>query len=98
MLPGYKTFREWIQVKEGATIAPQSASVPTGPNAEDKETDDEIANNPSLLMPQQGGPNPQKTQNIIQQAVQKKKQNPRASMDAALKATKMAQDRFGQGQ
>lgn len=91
MLPGYKTFREWVQVKEGATVATQS----TGQNPEDKETDDEITNNPSLLMPQQAGTNPQKTQNIIQQAIQKKKQNPGVSVDAALKATKIAKDRLG---
>lgn len=79
-----KTFREFVVQKEGMTL--QGIVNP------DKKVDDEITNNPNLLLPQ--GVNPQKIKPLITQAIQKKKINPNASLDAIFKATKISNDRL----
>lgn len=87
---GYLTFREFVEMKEGATIAKTTGAVQ--PQDNDQQTDSEIENNPNLLMPQ--GANPQKVQPIINKAIQTKKMMPQVSLDAAVKAAGIAQKRL----
>ncbi len=92
----YKKFRDYCQLREGQTIRPQQPGMMNqGPqNQADQQVDQEIANNPSLLMPKNG--NPQAVKPIVDKAIQNKKMNNRVSMDAALKAAQMSQQRLQQ--
>lgn len=94
MSKGYKTFREFVDYREGATIRPTPGTPASqgGPNA-DAAVDAEIANNPQLL---KQGMNPQQQKTVDKAVMTKKTTGGRVSMDAALKAASMQQKRLQQ--
>lgn len=90
-MTNYRSFRDYVEFREGATVAAAGAQAA---GDSDEKTDQQIVNNPGLLN-KPGSANPQQNRQIVNSAIQKKRQfGNRVTLDAALKAAKMDQDRL----
>lgn len=82
MLRGYNTFRQYVEYVEGNTVNPLVPDM-----KQDKNTDDEISNNPNIVTSKVKNPAAQKT---FMSAIMARKSNPKTTLNAQIDGTKMA--------